>query len=169
MQPPPTRRGYTRWLLWSRRPRCIVSQWRHQCCPKPVTSALSSLPNFRPAFVVSSLARSLSRVPGAPVGRSAAAGEAGVILLPGVSTSTGSHLTLRQRVTSCGALCPPHQSVPRRLAALTGGPPVSADTLMTAGYRHHPSTPPPPPLPLITMLSSRETTIPITFKFNIQM
>ena len=145
--PPPTRRDYTRWLLVAPATLYRLTVETPAALPKTCHICplrLSSLPNFRPAFVVSSLARSLSRVPGAPVGRSAAAGEAGVILLPGVSTSTGSHLTLRQRVTSCGALCPPHQSVPRRLAALTGGPPVSADTLMTAGYRHHPSTPLPP-------------------------
>ena len=49
----------------------------------------------------------------------------------------GSHLTLLSAslVVSTGR-------APRRLAALTGGPPVSADTLMTAGYRHHPTLPP---------------------------
>ena len=54
MQPPPTRRGYTRWLLVAPATLYrltvetpVLPKTCHICRPP------SSLPNFRPAFVVS--------------------------------------------------------------------------------------------------------------------
>ena len=145
VMPPPPRRDYTRWLLVA--PATLYRLTVETPAALPKTCHIcplrfSSLPNFRPAFVVSSLARC-----GQPMSRGYLEPQWAGQLQPGRRGSScclclnlnrvPSHFAAASLVVSTGR-------VPRRLAALTGGPPVSADTLMTAGYRHHPSTSPPP-------------------------